>query len=67
MLVSCMSLFAQKNVPEFHQGQARIIEPLQDVFVRPLVADLEIVKQQITEYFPSWELKGMRVSDWSLK
>jgi len=63
VLVSSMSLFAQKNVPEFHQGQARIIEPMQDVFIRPLVADLEIVKQQITEYFPSWELKGMKLAD----
>lgn len=63
LFVVTITAYAQKNVTEFHQGQARIIEPMQDVFIRPLVADLEIVKQEITEYFPSWELRGMKLSE----
>ena len=38
---------------QFDQAQARIIEPKQDVFIKPLVAEIEIMeKQQRQNYGP---------------
>lgn len=49
-----LPVLAQKGV-DFRQSQARIIEPLQDVYVRPLVVDLEIIKEDIQAYGPFTE------------
>ncbi|MBP3766791.1 MAG: hypothetical protein J6I31_00730 [Prevotella sp.] len=48
LLLVCIAIlagstcFGQKI--NFQQAQTRVIEPMQDVYVRPLVADLEILK-----------------------
>ena len=60
-LLTIFNSIAQKQI--VHQAQSRVIEPMQDVFIRPLVADLEIIKQELTEYFPVWECQGLKVSD----
>lgn len=57
--------YGQSKV-EYHEGQTRIVEPIQDVYVRPLVADLEIMKQTITTYFPTWEFKDKKLVDLTL-
>lgn len=54
--------FAQKTL-EFHQAQTRIIEPMQDVLVRPLVADLEIIKQERVTYPASWQFKDKKLAE----
>jgi len=61
VLLTNVCSFAQKQI--VHQSQSRVIEPMQDVFIRPLVADLEIIKQELTEYAPVWQCQGMKVSE----
>lgn len=43
--------YAQKI--EYQEAQTRVIEPIQDVYVRPMVADLEIIKEQRQTYGPT--------------
>ena len=46
---------------QFEQSQARIIEPKQDVFIKPLVAEIEIMEgQQRQDYGPySYPIKSV--------
>ena len=46
---------------QFEQAQARIIEPKQDVFIKPLVAEIEIMEgQQRQDYGPySYPIKSV--------
>lgn len=59
-LTFTLNIQAQKDI-RYEQSQARVIEPLQDVYVRPLVVDLEIIKSQCQEYgpFQEFEYKDM--------
>lgn len=50
VLMSAIGMYAQKV--NFQQSQTRIIEPLQDVYVRPLVVDLDIIKEERQVYGP---------------
>lgn len=50
-LISCITSFAQKV--EYQEAQTRVIEPIQDVYVRPMVADLEIIKKDRQTYGPT--------------
>jgi len=59
--------FAQKV--EYEEAQTRIIEPLQDVYVRPMVADIKMIKTERQEYkfqhafLPYKKLADMTASD----
>ena len=66
LLLSTFS-FAQKSVLTFQQAQTRVIEPLQDVFVRPLVADLEIIKPERQEYPVSWEFSHKKLTEMTVQ
>jgi hypothetical protein len=57
--------FGQKLT--FQQAQTRVIEPLQDVFVRPLVADLEIIKSERMEYPRSWEYNFKKLTEMTVE
>lgn len=60
-----MSAYSQSNV-RFQQSQTRIIEPLQDVYVRPLVVDLEIIKSDRQVYGPFAEYLDKDVTQISM-
>lgn len=64
-VVFTMGVYAQSNV-RFQQSQTRIIEPLQDVYVRPLVVDLEIIKSERQVYGPFAEYLDKDVSQISM-
>ena len=54
--------YAQKI--NFQQAQTRVIEPMQDVYVRPLVADLEILKNgQRQKYAKTHQLPEKKLSE----
>ncbi len=59
-----MGVYAQQV--KFQQSQTRIIEPLQDVYVRPLVVDLEIIKTDRQVYGPFTEYMDKDVTQISL-
>lgn len=59
--VMTVGAFAQEV--SFRQSQTRIIEPLQDVYVRPLVVDLEIIKTERQEYGPFADCVGVPVTE----
>lgn len=40
---------------QFDQAQARIIEPKQDVFIKPLVAEIEIMEEQQRQNYGPYE------------
>lgn len=61
LMAFATSGFSQKV--EFRQAQTRVIEPMQDVFVRPLVADLQILKEERQTYPVSWQFQNKRISD----
>jgi hypothetical protein len=45
---------------EFEQSQARLIEPKQDVFIVPLVADIEIMENQVRqEYYSEFPISSV--------
>lgn len=56
---------AQKQV-EYRQSQSRMLEPLQEVFVRPLIVDLKVLtdtRQRATWPFPDVKVTDMTVGD----
>jgi len=61
-MLLCVTVCWSQKV-EFYQAQTRIIEPLQDVLVRPLVADLQLMKQTLVEYEPSWQFKTVKLEE----
>ena len=60
MALSTVS-FAQKI--QYQEAQTRVIEPMQDVFVRPMAADLEIIKKERQTYGPTLFLDGYKLAD----
>lgn len=40
---------------QFEQSQSRIIEPKQDVFIKPLVAEIQILNEQIRQDYGPYE------------
>ncbi|MBQ8457501.1 MAG: hypothetical protein IJ540_07860 [Prevotella sp.] len=61
-LATSLASFSQKTL-EFHEAQTRVIEPMQDVLVRPLVADLEIIKQERQTYPKSWQFREKKLAE----
>lgn len=55
LFASALVSYAYAQQVKFQQSQTRIIEPLQDVYVRPLVVDLEIIKTDRQVYGPFTE------------
>jgi hypothetical protein len=53
--------FAQRI--SYQEAQTRVIEPMQDVFVRPMAADLEIIKKERQTYGPTLFLDGYKLAD----
>lgn len=59
-------IMAQKG--EYRQSQSRMIEPQQEVFVRPLVVDLHVItesRQKASWNFPDADITRMTVLDMS--
>lgn len=56
--------YAQKV--EFRQAQTRVIEPMQDVYIRPMVADLEIIKKTRQRYAPSAQFMDKKITEISV-
>lgn len=61
LLVSApFTCFAQRI--EYEESQSRILEPLQDVYIRPLVADMQLLKNSRQTYGPFLFNKGVDIS-----
>ena len=60
--LACSTMgFAQKI--NYQEAQTRVIEPMQDVYVRPMAADLEIIKKERQTYGPATYLAGYRLAE----
>ena len=57
-----LSVSAQKFA-EIHNVQSRMIEPIQQVLVKPLVAEIKIIKNELVTFPPSWQLRGVSSLD----
>lgn len=64
-VLMCAAGYAQKV--EFRQAQTRVIEPIQDVYIRPLVADLEIIKKTRQRYLPSAQFLDKKLTEITLE
>ena len=53
--------FAQKV--QFEQAQSRIMEPIQDVFVRPMVAEMKMLSTELKVYMASWQFQEKKITD----
>lgn len=53
--------YAQKI--EFQQAQTRVIEPIQDAYIRPMVADLKILKNERQKYAPRYYYQNIKLAD----
>lgn len=66
MLVIPTIALAQTSADQYRQAQTRMLEPMQEVFVRPLVVDLEIIKEERQTY-TAWpwpvDVQKMSVAD----
>jgi hypothetical protein len=60
MALSAVS-FAQRI--EYQEAQTRVIEPMQDVYVRPLVADMKIIKKERQTYGPEVYFSHLKFAD----
>ncbi len=58
-----LSIAASAQKIEYTEAQTRAIEPMQDVFVRPMVADFEIIKEQRQTYGPTVFLQNLKLAD----
>lgn len=57
---------AQSSKGEYRQSQSRMLEPMQQVFVRPLVVDLKVTestRQTSTWPFPEYDVTKMTLDD----
>lgn len=61
LTVMCAICNAQKV--EFRSAQIRVQDPMLDVYVRPLVADLEIIKKDRQKYPPSAQFLDKKLTD----
>ena len=62
-VATAMCAFSYAQKVEFRQAQTRVIEPMQDVYIRPLVADLEIIKNTRQKYMPSAQFINKKLTD----
>lgn len=53
--------YAQKV--QFEQAQSRILEPMQDVFVRPMVAEMQMLSTELKVYMASWQFQEKKITD----
>ena len=53
--------FAQKV--EIEQAQSRIIEPLQEVLVRPMAAEMQMLSNELKVYPASWQYPEVKLTD----
>lgn len=60
-VASSMVAHAQKL--EYEQAQSRILEPLQEVMVRPMAAELKMLTTELKVYPASWQFKEKKLSD----
>lgn len=59
--VTILSLFVSNAQVSFEQSQSRVIEPLQDVYIRPLVAEMQLVKSTRQTYGPFVFYQGVNI------
>ncbi len=55
LVYSFAAMGQTKEKNEYEQSQSRIIEPKQDVFIVPLVADIEILDNQVRQEYGPYE------------
>lgn len=60
----CVLGHAQKV--EYEQAQSRILEPLQEVMVRPVAAELQMLSTNLKVYPASWQFKEKKLTDLTL-
>lgn len=53
--------YAQKV--QYEQAQSRILEPLQDVFVRPMVAEMKMLSTELKVYMASWQFPEKKITE----
>lgn len=60
--ITFFSLFLSnaQNI-EFEESQTRVVEPLQDVYIRPLLAEMQLVKNTRQTYGPFLFYKGKSI------
>ena len=48
---------------EYEQAQSRILEPLQEVLIRPMAAELKMLSTELKVYPPSWQFKELKLTE----
>ena len=48
---------------EFEEAQTRIIEPIQEVLVRPMSAEMKMLSNEMKVYMPSWQIKEKKINE----
>ena len=56
-------MIAHAQKMEYEQAQSRILEPLQEVMVRPMAAELKMLTTELKVYPASWQFKEKKLSD----
>lgn len=58
-----VSTFANAQKVEMEEAQTRIIEPIQEVLVRPMSAEMKLLSSEMKVYMPSWQIKEKRINE----
>jgi len=62
-IVSGVCLLGHAQKVEYEQAQSRILEPLQEVMVRPMAAELQMISTDLKVYPASWQFKEKKLTD----
>ena len=61
------SVLAHAQKVEYEQAQSRILEPLQEVMVRPMAAELQMLSTELKVYPASWQFKEKRLTEMTVE
>ncbi len=62
-IAAAFSMMVHAQKIEFEQAQSRILEPLQEVMVRPMAAEMEMLSKELKVYPASWQFKEKKIGD----
>lgn len=63
VIAMAASSFCHAQKVEYEQAQSRILEPLQEVLVRPMAAEMKMISTDLKVYPPSWQFKEKKLTE----
>lgn len=62
-IAMAFSIMSHAQKVEYEQAQSRVLEPLQEVLVRPMAAEMKMLSTELKAYAPSWQFKEKKLNE----